>query len=707
MASLRSRPASGRPARRFPALAGALALIALTAIAYVPALRGGFVWDDDAYVTANRALRTANGLADIWLRPGATPQYYPLTFTSFWLEWRLWGTWAAGYHATNVALHAAAAVVLWRLFVLLAVPGAWLGAALFALHPVQVESVAWITERKNVLSGVFALGAAFAFLRAPRAYGLALVLFAAALAAKTVTCTLPVALAVLLWWRHGRLRREDVAPLVPFLGLGVVFAPVTVWMERTHVGAQGALWDLSPAGRVLVAGRALWFYAGTLVWPARLTFVYPRWHVDAGDPSQYVFPLAALLVLAALWTARRRLGTGPLVAALVFAVTLAPALGFVDVYPMRYSFVADHFQYHAAIAPLALAAAAITTRVADRRTCDALAVALLAVLGLLTWRQGWVYRDLPTLWEDTLAKNPGAQMAHVNLGMYWYGQGRSERAVDHFRAALRLDPHDAEVADDLGMALAAAGRSDEALAALRDAARLDPRDPKTHSNLGNVLAARGMTDDAIAEYGEALRLDPRYPDAHNNLANVLAQAGRVDDAIAHYRAAVRGDPNFLEAHRNLGVLLAERGQFAAAVAEQETALRIRPDDPSAHNEAASALAALGRPRDAVVHYREALRLRPEWPEALGRLAALLVDGDGVAARPAEAVQLAERACALTRNADPGLLDVLAAAYAAAGRYGDAVPAARRAIDVATAAGHDDVARDIERRLAAYEAGRPR
>ena len=684
---------------------------------YVPALRGGFVWDDDAYVTANRALRSGAGLAEIWLRPGATPQYYPLTFTSFWLEWRLWGAWPAGYHATNVALHAAAAVVLWRLLALLAVPGAWLGAALFALHPVQVESVAWITERKNVLSGVLALGAAFVYLRAalgsgsplarPRAYALALVLFAAALAAKTVTCTLPVVLAVVVWWRHGRLRRDDVVALVPFVGLGLAFALVTIWMERTHVGAHGALWDLSPLGRVLVAGRALCFYVRTLVWPARLTFVYPRWHVDAGEPWQYAFPLAALAALAASWAARRRHGAGPLVAAVVFAVTLAPALGFVDVYPMRYSFVADHFQYHAAIAPLALAAAAIATRIVDRRARDVLAVAILGVLAVLTWRQGGIYRDLPTLWEDTLAKNPGAQMAHVNLGMYWYGQGRPERAVDHFRAALRLDPQDAEVADDLGMALATAGRSDEALAALRDAARLDPRDPKPHNNLGNVLAGRGMTEEAIAEYDEALRLDPRYPDAHNNLANVLAQAGRLGDAIAHYREAVRGDPDFLEAHRNLGVLLAARGHVADALAEDEAALRVRPDDPEAHYEAANALVALGRPGDAVLHYRDALRARPDWPEALGRLAWLLASGDGVAARPAEAVQLAERACTLTRNADAVLLDVLAAAYAAAGRYGDAVPAARRAIDVATADGHADVARDIERRLAAYEAGRPR
>jgi tetratricopeptide (TPR) repeat protein len=697
-----------------PAAAG-LALLVLTAAAYLPAMRGGFVWDDDDYVTANRTLRSVGGLARIWLEPGAVPQYYPVTFTSLWAEYRLWGASATGYHVTNVLLHAGAAVLLWRVLLWLAVPGAWLAAAIFALHPVHVESVAWITERKNVLSAVFYLGAALAYLRAalptgsplvnPGLYAVSLALFLCALLAKTVTCSLPIALALLLWWKRGRLGRREIVPLLPLAGLGLALALVTVWMERYHVGARGVHWDLSLVDRSLIAGRALWFYAGKLVWPTRLTFIYPRWQIEAAAWWQYLFPAAALAVILALAAARRRIGSGPLVAVLFFAVTLVPALGFIDVYPMRYSFVADHFQYHASLGPIVLAAAMLAGGIADRRVRTGIAASLLLVLGVLTWRQGHVYRDLHALWEDTLAKNPGAAMAHVNLGMVWYQEGRPDRAAEHFTAALRLDPADAEVHGDLGMALAAAGRTAEALAAFRESIRLDPRDPRPHNNLANTLAGEERTSDAIAEYTEAIRLDPRYADAHNNLANVLARTGRSDDAMAHYAEALRADPEFVEAHHNLGILLAQRGRVAEALAHHEAALRAKPGFSSAHFDAANALVALGRTREAVGHYREALKAQPDWPDALGRLAWLLAVGDDPNVRsPAEAITLAERACALTGNREPVLLDVLAAAYAGAGRFDAAVATARKGIDLATAAGQDGVAREIEGRLIAYQAG---
>jgi protein O-mannosyl-transferase len=701
--------------RRAAAVAG-LALLALTAIAYVPAMRGGFVWDDDDYVTANRTLRSVEGLGRIWFEPGAVPQYYPLTFTSLWLEYRLWGASPTGYHVTNVLLHAGTAVLLWRILVCLALPGAWIAAALFAVHPVGVESVAWITERKNVLSGVCYLGATLLYLRAalpsgtpladPRRYALALALFVAALLGKTVTCTLPVALALVLWWKRGRVGARELLPLVPFLLTGLALGLVTVWMERQHVGARGALWDLSLVDRCLVAGRALWFYAGKLVWPARLTFIYPRWRIDAADAVQYLFPMAALAVLAGLWAARGRLGRGPLVAALFFAVTLAPALGFVNVYPMRYSFVADHFQYHAAIGPYALAGALLARAVADSRARAAIAGGLLLVLGALTWRQGGIYRDIRTLWQDTLAKNPSAQMAHVNLGMVEYRDGDADAAAREFAAAVQLDPRDAEAHDDLGMALAAAGRTGDALAAFAKSLRLEPGDPKTHNNLANTLAGAGRGEEAMGEYAEAIRLDPRYPDAHNNLGNVLAQAGRTDEAIVHYEAALRADPEFVEAHQNLGMLLAGRGRFADALAHHEAVLAVNPGHAAAHYEAANALVALGRTPEAVAHYRAALRQRPDWPDALGRLAWLLAVGDGSAVRnPSEAIALAERACALTGSGAPVLLDVLAATYAAAGRFDTAIATAEKAVALATAGGQADIAREISTRLDGYRAGR--
>ncbi len=359
---LRETEAQGFGSLKGRRAVAALVLIVATLAAYVPAMQGGFIWDDDDYVTDNAALRSLAGLAAIWLQPGAVPQYYPLTFTSLWLDYQLWGVAPAGYHVVNVLLHGTNAVLVWLVLRRLALPGAWLAAMVFALHPVHVESVAWITERKNVLSGAFYLGALLAYLRfaglgAPaaeaerwRSYALAVALFVCALLSKTVTCTLPAVILLLLWWKRGRVTRAEASATVPLFVVGACLALVTIWMERTHVGAQGAAWLLSPIDRALIAGRAVWFYAATLAWPHPLTFVYPRWEIDAGAWWQYLFPLAAAAVTALLFFARARIGRGPLVAVLCFGVTLAPALGFVDVYPMRYSFVADHYQYLASVA---------------------------------------------------------------------------------------------------------------------------------------------------------------------------------------------------------------------------------------------------------------------------------------------------------------------------------------------------------------------
>jgi len=603
-------PPSSRGDRRSGV--AALVLLALAAAAYAPALQGGFVWDDDAYVTDNLALRTPAGLARIWLEPGAVPQYYPLTFTSLWLDYQLWGAAPAGYKAMNVALHGLTALLFWLVLRRLALPGAWLAAAVFALHPVHVESVAWIAERKNVLSGALGLGALFAYLgalgarpdavpgarvRSGRAYALALALFAGALLAKTVTCTIPVVLLLVLWWRRDRVARADLAALVPFLVLGAGLAAVTVWMERVHVGAA---WALTPLERVLIAGRALWFYPATLAWPRDLTFVYPRWTIDAGAWWQYIFPAAAAGAIAGAILARDRLGRGPAAAVLAFAVAIAPALGLIDVYPMRYTFVADHYQYLASMPLIALAVAAAAHAAARPRApghpAPMLAAAgLLLALGTLTWRQIGAYESAETLWRDTLAKNPGAVMAHVNLGMLLQLEGRSAEAEAHLGRALRLAPDDYEINDDLGIVLATLGRSDEARARFAEAIRLAPGAPRPHNNLATLLAREGRPEEAAAHYAEAVRLDPGYADAHNNLANVLAQAGRSAEAIAHYQAALEIDPRFPEAHYNLGVVLAGEGRLAEAVARYEEALRLRPDYAAARAALASATAAVAEP----------------------------------------------------------------------------------------------------------------
>ena len=316
----------------------ALLLVGLTAGAYIPAMSGGFIWDDDDYVQDNLTLRSLEGLGQIWFQPGATRQYYPLVHTTYWLEYRLWGLDPTGYHVVNVILHALSAVLVWRLLIRLKVSGAWAAAALFALHPVHVESVAWITERKNALSGAFYLGAAWAYLRyeeahSPRLYWAALFLFAAALLSKTVTCTLPAALLLVLWWKGQTPMRRTAVALVPFFALGAAMSGMTVWMEKHSVGAWGPEWDLSLVERGLIAGRALWFYAAKLLVPLNLTFIYPRWAIDATAVWQYLYPIGALGVGALLWAFRERLGRGPLTGVLFFAGTLTPALGFFQLLP--------------------------------------------------------------------------------------------------------------------------------------------------------------------------------------------------------------------------------------------------------------------------------------------------------------------------------------------------------------------------------------
>ena len=414
-------PGGAPPARHLWLLY--LALAAVTLVTYSPALTGEQLWDDDGHLT-KLELQSIDGLRRIWLEPGATQQYYPLVHSAFWLMDQAWGAWTPGYHAVNVLLHALSALLLAVLMRRLALPGAVFAAFLFALHPVQAESVAWMTELKNTLSAPLYLGAALAWLRfeerrARAAWIWAIVLFAAALAAKTVTATLPVSLLILRWWRTGRLSWGDARPLIPFVALGAAAGLTTAWVERHFIGAVGSDFDLSIVERVLLAGRAVWFYASTLAAPIDLAFIYPRWTVDHTVAWQYVFPLALAALAGMLWRFRNR-SRGPLATLALYVVALAPALGFVDVFPFRYSYVADHFQYLASLAALG-AAAAVLTRVAAGRMESVparrgLAVAALAVLALLTWRESHQYVNAETLYRTTIARNPGAWMAHHNLG---------------------------------------------------------------------------------------------------------------------------------------------------------------------------------------------------------------------------------------------------------------------------------------------------
>jgi len=527
-----------------------------------------------------------------------------------------------------VALHALAAVLAWRVLRRLRVPGAWLAAALFAVHPVHVESVAWVAERKNVLSGALALAAALLWLRwadapagrAGRDWAAALACFVGALLAKTVTCTVPVVLLLARWWQRGRLERRELVGMAPLVVLGVAIAPVTVWMERTHVGARGALWDLSLAQRTCIAGRALWHQLASLAWPQRLAFVYPRWPVDPGTATAWAFPAAAVLAAGALWLLRGRLGLGPLLAAAIFAITLGPSLGFVNVYPMRYTFVADHYQYLASLAPLALVGALVAR---GGRPAEVTAGVAVAVLMLVAHARGAAFRDAETLWRDTLATHPDVAMARINLGMLLHGAGRHEEAAREFEAALALEPGDPDALNDLALALVAQGKTAEAIARWEEAVRVAPGHAEAWNNLGNALAQEGRLADARVRYEAALRVRPGYPDARSNLGNVLLMSGDVDGARAQFAEAVRLDPVYAAARRGLGVALAASGRLPEALESLQVAVRLAPRDGEIRAALGDVLSASDRPADAAAAYDQALRLGVVRPALLNGLGVAL------------------------------------------------------------------------------------
>jgi tetratricopeptide (TPR) repeat protein len=579
----------------------------LVAVSFAPAAAAHFVWDDDLHVTGNPLLRSAHGLYRLWFDPAAFQQYYPLTQTTWWLEYHLWGDAPVGYHLNNLLIHAANALLLWRLLRRLGVPGAWWAAALFAVHPMQVETVAWVMERKNLLSGFFYLTAFHCFLgplrlspprpaarpaswrEGARAYAAGVSCFLAALLAKSVAATLPAAALLLCWWKRGRIARREWLQMLPLLPLSAASGLWTGYLERTRVGAAGPDWAFSPLDRFLIAGRALWHYVTKLVWPSPLMLFYPRWHVDAAAWPQYLFPLAFLGLLLALWAARTRTGRGPLTAVLFFAGTLFPALGFVNVYPMRYSYVADHFQYTACIGLVALAAALLARLKAVRPAWGPVARAGLAlwviILSALAFRHSLVFHDGLTLYTDLVRKNPASWAGHHLLAAELLGRGRVPEAVAQFAAATQAHPPEPTNWEGLGNALVTAGQVDRGRAILEDVLRQHPGSAKACNDLARAYILSGRADDAIRLYRRAVSLDPAFALAHYNLGDMLAQAGQFPAAEAEFRAALDawstdratgGRGEYLpDAAFKLGLSLAEQGRVADALPffEQATALR--------------------------------------------------------------------------------------------------------------------------------------
>jgi len=619
----------------------ALGLLLIVVIAYLPSLNGQFIWDDDFHVTKCEPLRTLAGLGQIWFKPGATQQFYPLTWTTFWIDYHLWGLNPFAYHAENILLHAINAILVWRILRRLQVPGGWLGAALFALHPVCVESVAWISERKNTLSGLFFLVCIRVALEfwlpksaspesqpaekpetSPIAFGpwklywLTLFLCLCALWCKTVTAVLPGVILLLVWWKRGRWCRKDWLLVIPFLALGLAMGLITAHIEHGFVlnAPNPEEWKLSLPEKFIIAGKALWFYLGKLLWPYPLVFMYPRWVLHPSQPLAYLPLAAAIAGCAVLWWKRNTWGRAPLVTAGYFVAVLLPAIGFINIFPFRYSFVADHFQYLAAIGPLTLAAAGIhllLTRAKNEYAKPAVIGVLLTLLGVLSWRQTGIYRNLEVLWNDTLAHNPTCWMAHDNLGLYLTGQNRFDEAEPHYHAAIQIRPNDHIAYYDLGLQAAIRNHLDDAVQNFNKTLELCPTFAMAHYQIANALARENNLDGAIAEYNAALKALPDLFIGHFNLATILVQKGDLNAAMEEYHRTLKIQPNYVSAYVGLGRVLSSKGDINGAINQYTEALNMDPNSIEAMANLGNALVSVGKLEDAITCYKTALQLDPD------------------------------------------------------------------------------------------------
>ncbi len=626
----------------------AAALVLAVFLAYQPAWHGGFVWDDDTHLLNNPVIHRPDGLVWAWTS-GVYLNYWPMTFTVYRLEYEMWGLNPLGFHLVNIALHAVSALLVWRILRHLQVPGAMLAAAIFALHPVNVESVAWISQLKNVLSLSLALLSLLFYLRHERSGGwwqlaASVALFLLSALAKGMVLTLPALLLACDWWQRGRISRRDLLRVLPFAIIAALMIAVEVSKQHAGIGSAVVRSD-SLFGRAAVAGCAVWFYFWKAIWPVNLMFVYPRWHINQRDLWAYLPGVLLAGILAVAWWRRRSWGRPVVMLIVCYVALLLPVLGFADIVFMQYSLVADHWQYAAMIVPCAALTALFV--MLGRRLASPLArfgrgaggeggceggsrvnlgryafsLALLAILATLTFRQSRMYANAETLYRTTLQRNPNCWLVQNNLGnlladqgQVLTGQGRIDEATARYR---------------------------EAIAHYRDALNAKPGDADSQLNLGSALACLDRTDEAMARFQDVLRSKPDFVAAHYNLAMALVKQGRIEEAIEHYHDVLDINRDDLPTLNNLAWLRATCSERA---------------------------------------YRNA----------------------------AEAVALAEHALELSNDREPNaaLLDTLAAAYAEAGNFVRAEQAGRRALDLATLQKNPALAEKIKARLLLYRAKTP-
>jgi protein O-mannosyl-transferase len=562
-------------------------------VTYVPVSQAGFVYDDGIILTGNPCIVGPLGLKEIWTTSAA--DICPFVLSTFWLEHGLWGLNPLPYHLVNILLHGFSAVVLWRALKHLRVPGAWIGAAFWAIHPVNVESVAWITEMKNTESGLFFLLSVFFFIRLLRAielggrtgsrwnYVLTLLFAGLAITSKSSTVILPIVLCLCAWWIEGRWYWRNLARTAPIFLMASAGGLLSIWTQALHFASvTDPRWVRTWPERVVAAGDAIWFYLGKLLFPYPLILIYPRWQIDARQWDSYLPLLGAIFILVLFWHKREHWPRAWLFAFACFLVALLPALGLIDNFIFEYSLVFDHFQYLASMGPLALAGAglarfsdfALPKNVAGQ---IALCSVLLVILGATSWQRTLVFKDAETLWTDTLAKNRNCWVGEVNLGSVLREEGQTDEAIGHFQNALKINPTCVVAQNNLGDALFEKGQADEAIGYFQKALEIDPNFAPAHNNLGVALLQKGQLDRAIVQFQKAIEIYPNFPQAYYSLGGILFQKGRLNEAVNQFQKVLEITPNSFEAHYGIGRAFIRTGQLEQGIAHFQEVLRLNPD----------------------------------------------------------------------------------------------------------------------------------
>jgi protein O-mannosyl-transferase len=702
-------------ASSFGVLTAATLIGLIACIAYLPTLNNGFVCDDDHYIIYNKNVKNPDGLRLFWCANKAM-DYWPLSDSTFWIEWRLWGMNPIGYHATNLILHLAEAMLIWILLRKLSIPGAFLAALIFAVHPVNVESVAWISQRKNMIALLFFLLSILWYLKSLKRarlpssfilhpssfhlwYWLSLAAFLCAMLGKGSAAVLPVLLLGIVWWLRPTyyspdsgdcpdllaekmelspalapscatkmgpvlFMRREIVRTAPFFLVTMIFSSLNVWSQFHNTIA--VIRNAGFLERILGAGSVIWFYLYKAILPVNLAFMYPQLRIEAGNLLWWLPLAAALVVTVVLWRYRKTWGRPFLAAWGFFCVALTPVMGFRDTLFMQISLVADHYQHIAIIGFIALASAGLSAWILHTRAWArgaAIAAASLATILLVmaTWRQCMLYRDNSTVFLDTLKKNPDCWIAQYDLGVISAREGSPAKAIEYFRKALNDCPDYFAINYDMG----------------------------------NAYLELGMVREAEENYLQVLQRRPDHPAAHYNLAKIMEQTGRTSNAIDHYQLAIRNQPNFPEPYYNLGNIFESTGQFQQAIQCFQQALRLKPDGYDIHNNLGIALAQIGRYQEAIEQYRQSLAINSNFETHYNLGLTLARTG-----RYKEAIEHFQQALKFSPDYCMAYVSLMSA-YAESGQSDNAITTAQIALEHARFQGQTALAVQIEIWLKSY------